>query len=120
MTWSDALKNAVGGLVNEAEQNALPALLRQVLGNEGLQGILAKLEQAGLGAQVKSWIDQNKQNIPITADQIKEALGNEQVKQIAAKLGISPDTIASVLAQILPQAANAAGPAAAPTPPPAA
>ncbi len=114
MTWSDALKSAVGGLVNEAEQKALPALLQQVLGTEGLQGILARLEQAGLGAQVKSWIDQNKQNIPITADQVREALGSEYVQQIAAKLGISPDTIASVLAQILPQAVNAAGSAAAP------
>ena len=52
MSWSDAIKDAVGNLVGEAEQSALPDLVKKVLGNEGLQSILAKLQDAGLQAQV--------------------------------------------------------------------
>jgi hypothetical protein len=47
MSWSDAIKDAVGNLVGEAERAALPGLVKKVLGNEGLQSILAKLQDAG-------------------------------------------------------------------------
>ena len=75
MSWSDTLKGAVGNLVGEAEQAALPGLMKKVMGEEGLQSVLAKLQSAGLGAQVQSWLDKNKDNLPITADQIRKALG---------------------------------------------
>ena len=114
MSWSDALKGVVGNIVGQAEQAALPDLLKSVLGNEGLQTILAKLQDAGFGAQVSSWLDKNKNNLPITADQIKAALGDEHVQQIAKSLGIPVDAILTALAEKLPEIANAAGPAVAP------
>jgi uncharacterized protein YidB (DUF937 family) len=114
MSWSDALKGAVGNMLGQAEQAALPGLLKNVLGAEGLQTILAKLQDAGLGAEVSSWIDKNKGNLPITADQIRAALGDEHVQQLAKSLGIPVDAILAVLAEKLPEIANAAGPAAAP------
>jgi uncharacterized protein YidB (DUF937 family) len=117
MSWSDALKGAVGNLVGQAEQAALPGLLKNVLGNEGLQSILAKLQDAGFGAQVASWFDKNKGNLPITADQIRAALGDEHVQQIAKSLGIPVDAILAALAEKLPEIASAAGPAANPTAP---
>jgi len=120
MSWSDALKGAVGNIIGQAEQAALPGLLKNVLGAEGLQTILAKLQEAGLGAQVASWIDKNKGNLPITADQIRTALGDEHVQQLAKSLGIPVDAILAVLAEKLPEIANAAGPAAAPPAAPAA
>jgi uncharacterized protein YidB (DUF937 family) len=120
MSWSDALKGAVGNIIGQAEQAALPGLLKNVLGAEGLQTILAKLQEAGLGAQVASWIDKNKDNLPITADQIRTALGDEHVQQLAKSLGIPVDAILAVLAEKLPEIANAAGPAAAPAAAPAA
>ncbi len=120
MSWSDALKGAVGNIIGQAEQAALPGLLKNVLGAEGLQTILAKLQEAGLGAQVASWIDKNKGNLPITADQIRTALGDEHVQQLAKSLGIPVDAILAVLAEKLPEIANAAGPAAAPVAAPAA
>jgi uncharacterized protein YidB (DUF937 family) len=115
MSWSDALKGVVGNIVGQAEQAALPDLLKSVLGTEGLQTILAKLQDAGFQAQVSSWLDKNKNNLPITADQIKAALGDEHVQQIAKSLGIPVDAILAALAEKLPELANAAGPAAAPT-----
>jgi uncharacterized protein YidB (DUF937 family) len=114
MSWSDTLKGAVGNLVGEAEQAALPELMKKVMGEEGLQSVLAKLQSAGFAAQVQSWLDKNKDNLPITADQIRKALGDEHVQQIAKSLGIPMDKVLEVLAKFLPAAVNAAGPAVAP------
>ncbi len=112
MSWSDTLKGAIGNLVGEAEQAALPGLVKGVLGAEGLQTILAKLKDSGFGAQVASWLDKNKDNLPITPQQIRTALGDQHVQQIAKSLGIPIDSVLDALAKYLPQAVNAAGPAA--------
>ena len=71
----------------------LPVVLSEVLGNGsqgGLSAIVAKLQQAGLGEQVKSWIG-NGQNLPITADQLQQVLGSDTVKQLAARFNIPVD-----------------------------
>lgn len=117
MGWSDTLKGVVGNMVGQAEQAALPDLIKSVLGNEGLQTILAKLQSAGFAEQVQSWFDKNRNNLPITADQIRTALGDEHVQQIAKSLGIPVDAILAALAEKLPEIANAAGPAANPSAP---
>ena len=78
----------------------VPAVLSEVLGNGGqggLSAIVAKLQQAGLGDQVKSWIG-NGQNLPITAEQLQQVLGSDTVKQLAAKFNIPVDQLAKVLA----------------------
>ena len=116
MSWSDTLKGAVGNLVGEAEQAALPGLMKKVMGEEGLQSVLAKLKSAGFAAQVSSWLDKNKDNLPITPEQLREALGDQHVQQIAKSLGIPLDTVLDALAKYLPEAVNAAGPAVAPPP----
>ena len=62
------------------------------------------------------WIDKNKTNLPITPEQIRTALGDEHVQQVAKSLGIPMDKVVDVLAKFLPAAASAAGPAVAPPP----
>src|SRR3981189_3025668 len=82
----------------------LPAVLGEVLGNGGqggLSAIVAKLQQAGFGDQVKSWIGHG-QNLPITAEQLQQVLGSDTVRQLAAKFNIAIDQLAKVLAQQLP------------------
>jgi len=114
LSWSDALKDAVGNVVGEAKQQVWPELVKKVMGDEGLQSVLAKLKDAGFQAQVQSWLDKNKDNLPITADQIRKALGDEHVQQIAKSLVIPMDKVLEVMAKFLPAAVNAAGPAVAP------
>jgi uncharacterized protein YidB (DUF937 family) len=115
MSLSDVLKTAFGNAAGQAEQAALPEIMKSVLGAEGVQAILAKLKDAGFDSQVASWIDQNKANLPISVDEIRNALGDEHVQQIAKSLGIPIDTILAGLAAKLPEIANAAGPAADPS-----
>lgn len=109
MSWSETLKGAVGDFIGKAEKGELPDLMKGVLGAEGLKTILAKLQSAGFAEQVQSWLDKNKSNLPITADQIKAALGPEHLQQIAKSLGIPVDAILATLAAKLPEIANAAG-----------
>jgi uncharacterized protein YidB (DUF937 family) len=115
MSLSDVLKGAVGNAAGQAEQAALPDLIKGVLGTEGLQSIVGKLQDAGFDKEVASWIDQNKNNLPISIDQIRTALGDEHVQQLAKSLGIPIDSILAGLADKLPDIANAAGPAATPS-----
>jgi uncharacterized protein YidB (DUF937 family) len=105
---SPAFKSALGQL----ESAVLPVVLGEVLGTGsqgGLNAIVAKLQQAGFGDQVKSWLG-NGQNLPITADQLKQVLGSDAVKQLAARFNIPVDQITQILAQQLPAAVDRASP----------
>ena len=105
---SPAFKNALSQLGGAI----LPAVLGEVMGNGGqggLSAIVAKLQQAGLGDQVKSWIGTG-QNLPITAEQLHQVLGSDTVKQLAARFNIPVDQISKVLAQALPKAVDSASP----------
>jgi uncharacterized protein YidB (DUF937 family) len=111
----DSLENsdAFKGVLGQLESAVIPVVLSEVLGNGGqgggLSAIIAKLQQAGLGDQVKSWIG-NGQNLPITADQLQQVLGNDTVKQLAARFNIPVDQLSKVLAQQLPTAVDHASP----------
>src|SRR6202163_2270922 len=110
----DSLENspAFKGALGQLEGAVLPIVLSEVLGNGshgGLSAIVAKLQQAGLGEPVKSWIG-NGQNLPITAEQLQQVLGSDTVKQLAARFNIPVDQLAQVLAQQLPKAVDHASP----------
>lgn len=110
----DSLENspAFRGALGQLEAAVIPVVLGEVLGNGGqggLSAIVAKLEQSGLGAQVKSWLG-NGTNLPITAEQLQAVLGSETVRQLAARFNIPVDQLAQVLAQQLPAAVDHASP----------
>jgi len=110
----DELANspAIKGALGQLEAAVVPVVLSEVVGNGsqgGLSAIVAKLQQSGLGPQVSSWLG-NGQNLPITADQLKQVLNNDQVKQLAAKFGIPVDQVLEVLAKQLPASVDHASP----------
>jgi uncharacterized protein YidB (DUF937 family) len=105
---SPAFKSALSQL----EGAVLPVVLGEVMGTGGqggLSAIVAKLQQAGFGDQVKSWIGTG-QNLPITAEQLQQVLGSDTVKQLAARFNIPVDQISKILAQQLPKAVDGASP----------
>jgi uncharacterized protein YidB (DUF937 family) len=93
-----ALSGVLGGSSNSLAHSVL-----EMINNHpgGLPGLVQSFHQNGLGGLVNSWISTG-QNQPISGDQVQSVLGNEQVQQIAAKLGISPDAAKSKLAEFLP------------------
>lgn len=64
-------------------------------------GLLNKLQEAGLGSQVSSWLGQGE-NMPITADQLKTAVGDDQLQQLAAHLGLPLDKVLATVSGHLP------------------
>ena len=99
----DDLENkAVTGILG-GSSNPLATGLLQMINNQpgGLPGLVQSFHDKGLGNLVSSWVGTG-QNLPISAEQIQHVLGSEQVKQLAAKAGISPDVAGSSLAQLLP------------------
>ena len=70
-------------------------------GNINLKDVLAKLESAGLKDQVASWIGKGK-NLPISRDQVENALGSDRLKDLAAKFGLPTGQLSSLLAEHLP------------------
>ena len=101
----DSLKGAL-------ESEAFPVMLNTLLAQtpyHDLNGLLAALQNGGLGPQVKSWLG-NGQNLPITADQLKAVLGNSQVQDFARHLGLPVDEMLTLLAQYLPQIVDKASP----------
>ncbi|GLR84737.1 hypothetical protein GCM10007857_14470 [Bradyrhizobium iriomotense] len=110
----DALENnpALRSALGQLGSAVLPTVLNEVLGSNnqgGLGAIVAKLEQAGFGDQVKSWLGSG-QNLPISADQLRQVLGNDTVRQLAARYNIPVDQLSQILAQELPKAVDNASP----------
>ena len=106
----DSLESS--GILGQLGAAVLPAVLGEVLGSGGqggLTAIIAKLQQGGLGDIAKSWVGTG-QNLPITADQLKQVLGSDVVRQLAAKYNIPIDQVAEVLAHQLPLAVDRASP----------
>ena len=97
----------------DIEAALVPIVLKEVMGSGdqgGLSAIVNKLQDSGYGSVVNSWVANGK-NMPISAQQLQDVLGNATVKQLAAKYGIPVDQVSTVLAQILPKAVDQASPA---------
>ena len=60
--------------------------LQMLQQNGGIEGVLAKLQQAGMGQQAQSWIGTG-QNMPISADALSKIFGHGQLAQMAQQLG---------------------------------
>jgi uncharacterized protein YidB (DUF937 family) len=67
----------------------------------GVAGLVQTFHEKGLGEVVNSWVSTG-QNLPISSDQIQHVLGSQQVHDLAARVGVSPDTISSQLTTLLP------------------
>jgi uncharacterized protein YidB (DUF937 family) len=67
----------------------------------GLAGLLQKLQESGLGNVADSWVSTGK-NLPISPDQLQNALGSGELGSLAEKLGMSTGDVSSQLADLLP------------------
>ena len=66
----------------------VPLVLAWIQQNGGLQGALAKLQGAGLGGQVQSWVDPSKGNGTVDVSQIQSLFGGQQVEQVAQQANV--------------------------------
>ena len=67
----------------------------------GMTALVEKFNASGLGEHVKSWVSTGK-NLPVTPDQIKQALGPDKIEMLALKTKLSVEEVTSHLAAALP------------------
>jgi len=101
------LDGLIGGAVGAEMVTVVNGLIEK---HGGVKGLVAQFQQQGLGPTIQSWIG-NGENLPISPEQVHQALGSDTVQQLAAKLGIPPDQLAAKLSEILPQAVDKMTPA---------
>jgi uncharacterized protein YidB (DUF937 family) len=99
----DSLVGQVESAISGNQGGVLDAVTHLINNPEtgSLQGLVKTLQENGLGNEVASWIGTG-QNMPVTADQIVQVIGNDRLQSIAQKFGLSPQTLSSGLAEMLP------------------
>lgn len=104
----DQLLGAAGGQTadqfgNASQQGSLLDMATGMIQGQpgGLSGLLDQFRSAGMGQQADSWVSTG-QNMPVSGDQMANALGPNQMQGMSQKLGLPPGAVAGALAMILP------------------
>lgn len=104
----DDIAGKLGGLLGEGGQTDSAGVVSALLqggGAGGMGGLLETLAANGLGDKVSAWCANS--GLPISPEEIHEALGSEQVQQLAANCGLPVGDFLQHLADHLPAAAAA-------------
>lgn len=107
----DLTAGAVAG-TRKLDQKTLPALFARLSSNAGLgglSGLVERLRRGGLSHEVDSWLGSGR-NLPVSAEQMGAALGDDAVARLAAAADLSEDDLLDMLARNLPQAVDEASP----------
>lgn len=108
---SSVMDTVSGKADTKTEANPLIGVLGGLLTQSGgLQGLMGKFSQAGLGNVFSSWVGTGA-NQPISGDQIQQAFGFDQIKALAAKVGVDPAQVSQLVAEHLPKVVDKLTPA---------
>jgi uncharacterized protein YidB (DUF937 family) len=104
------LSNLLGGLAGAAATDQDPAQavqgVQQLIDQHGgVDGLLQKLREGGLGQQVDTWVSTGS-NAPVEPQQLANALGPDTVQQLSVSSGLSIQSLLPMLAAFLPLLIN--------------
>jgi uncharacterized protein YidB (DUF937 family) len=89
--------------LTDSKSKLIGTALQVIMGKfGGLDGLVQSFQKKGLGDIVSSWIGTGS-NKPISPDQLKQGLGQENVREIAQKTGESESSVLSQLSGLMPQ-----------------
>ncbi len=99
-------KQLLGAKLGSNGQGVMEAV-KGLTGGEGLnlQGLAGLLQQNGLSEQVQSWLGDGE-NQEVSTEQLEQALGQENIQNAAAKMGVESSEAAASLKDILPELLN--------------
>ncbi len=95
-----------GGVSHQGVGNLLSDALSS---GGGVQGLIGRADQAGLGDKVRSWVGGGG-NAPVSAGEIAQIFPPAQIEQFAQAHGIPSAAVAPLLAHLLPHAVDQATP----------
>lgn len=96
------LDGMLGGAVGAEMVTVVNRLIEK---HGGVQGLVNQFQQQGLGQTIQSWVGTGE-NQPISPAEVHKALGPDDLRDLAAKVGISPDELATKLSAVLPTAVD--------------
>jgi len=71
----------------------------------GLAALMQKFQAAGMGEQMNSWVGSGP-NQPVSPEQLGRVFGNDQMSQMAERMGLSTGDLSAQMSQVLPQAVD--------------
>jgi uncharacterized protein YidB (DUF937 family) len=104
--FDDLLKTGLSSMTGGNQQQGtslITGILEMLSGQQsgGIQNLVQQFTQKGLGDIVSSWVSTGP-NLPVSVDQIQNALGNDTISSVAQRAGVAPEAASSILAQFLP------------------
>jgi len=103
----DQITSKLGG--QDGQEGGLASIQNFFSSNGGLQGLTDKLSNSGLGKQVQSWVGTGE-NEPVSGQQVQQALGPDEVHNMAQQAGMSDEQASDELAKAMPEMVNQATP----------
>ena len=85
------------------------AILQGIMGlvsnQGGLSGLLGKFNAAGMSDKTESWVSTGD-NQPVSGQEVRRALGDQEISRFAQQAGVSEDEASNQLASVLPDAVD--------------
>jgi uncharacterized protein YidB (DUF937 family) len=103
------VQDIMSQLGGQGGQQAAIDQIHKMFGGNGIQGVVTQMTSAGLGQQVQSWIGMGD-NMPISGQQLQQAMDPAALRQVAQSTGQQPAQVADQVAQVLPQIIDQATP----------
>lgn len=91
------------------KMNQFQSVISWIEKQGGIQGLIEKFNQQGLGELIQSWIG-NSENLPVSVSQLTQIFGNIDIQQLADKVGIDTTEATSLVAKYLPRLIDNATP----------
>jgi uncharacterized protein YidB (DUF937 family) len=103
------VQDIMSQLGGQGGQQAAIDQIHKLFGGNGIQGVVTQMTSAGLGQHVQSWIGMGD-NMPISGQQLQQAMDPGVLRQLAQQTGQQPAQVADAVAQVLPQIIDQATP----------
>ena len=98
--FDDIVGGALGGALGGGQG---PGSLFEIVNHMGgLDAVIDRLREGGLGDQIGTWIGQGA-NQHVTPERIRAILGDGMIARAAQGMGLSPERISEIIAEQLPQ-----------------
>lgn len=110
---NEMLSRLGGAALNDMRGTPLDGILSQLMngqqGASGVQALVERLRQGGLGPQVDSWVGEGE-NTEVAPQDLEKALGADEIGRMSQATGVPQQGMSGVLAALLPLLINALTP----------
>jgi uncharacterized protein YidB (DUF937 family) len=94
-----------GGNQAQSRNLLLQVALLLLQQNGGLESVLNRFRQGGLGQQADSWVGTG-QNMNISTNELQQIFGSSTLRDLASQLGMPEEQAGSTMSQVLPELIN--------------